>query len=296
MANVKDLKNRIRGIKSSQKITKAMKMVAASKLRKAKDAIFNNRPYTERLTHLLGIIINQVKNKSKFPIIFGKTNPKNILIISISSERGLCGAFNSNVAKETRKLIKELKNDNKNIRSLSVGKKAFEIISAHNTDIETKLYESRNTGSLVDDAIYITGEIIAQFNTNQIDECYLIYNKFISTVTQKVIRDKLLPLDVTELQKEKEQEQLKNYFICEPSAEAMLKDLVTDVISSNLLKAILESAASEHGARMTAMDNATRNAEEIVKKLTIQYNRTRQAAITTELIEIITGAEAINDG
>ncbi|MEQ9116161.1 MAG: ATP synthase F1 subunit gamma [Rickettsiales bacterium] len=304
MTTLRDLKGRIKTVKSSQKITKAMQMVAASKLRKAKDAIFASRPYTEKLLHLLKIVGSEVRSHTRFPMIFGRVDPKAVLIICVSSDRGLCGAFNANIAKSVKSLSSNLRSGGKSVKILSIGQKAFDFLKNHMNNVEK--FETEANIPNVDDAIKITASIISEFRKKTLDECYLVYNEFISVVSQKTQQFKLLPFNVHEddgkdesdkTEDDKFDEAIKgSYHICEPEAVDMIDDMVTDVIAASIYRAMLENAASEHGARMTAMDNATRNANEMVKTLNIEYNRKRQAAITTELTEIISGAEAINDG
>jgi len=302
MSTLKDLKVRIKTVKSSQKITKAMKMVAASKLRKARDAILINRNYSEKLLHLLKVVGSELRSHRRFPMIFGREHPKSVLVISVSSDRGLCGAFNSNVAKSTQSLIAELKSHGKSVRVLSIGKKSYDLMKTHMNNIE--IFQTEAKGPSVDDAIKITASLMWNFREEKIDECYLVYNEFVSVVSQQIKKFQLLPFNVykkledsEKTEDDKYDESMKaSYHICEPHPMEIINDMITDVIAACIYRAMLENAASEHGARMTAMDNASRNAGEMIKKLNVQYNRIRQTAITTELIEIISGAEAINDG
>ncbi len=294
MASLKDLKNRIQTVKSSQKITKAMKMVAASKLRRAKDAIENSRKYMDKLTQLLRDVGKKIESYQKFPIVFGRENPKKVLILSVSSNRGLCGAFNNNIYKATLGLYNQLKSENKEIEILSIGKKALELLNSKHKNFRTILFQSEHN-DLIEDMIHISKDLQTRFYNQEIDECYIVYNKFISAVSQQVADLKLIPLNIEE-QDAENTDSVEERKICEPNAEDMAEELISEVLKVNLLRAVLESSASEHGARMTAMENASKNASEMIKKLTVKYNRTRQSAITTELVEIIAGAEAINDG
>lgn len=290
MASLKSLKSKISTVNSSCKITKAMKMVAASKLRRAKEAILNNAPYTEKLINVVNAIKQQIDDTKKYPMLFGRDTVNTVLIISISSDRGLCGAFNANIAKETKNFIKKLKSEGKKIQILSIGVRAFGLLSAHYSDKEISLYKSEHKNPAMEDAVAVGKKVTELFSQNNIDECHLVYNKFFSAVSQKVIYERLLPVNV---EKSEEETNEQNFFLCEPPPESIANDVAEHAVSIGIFRAMLENAASEHGARMTAMDNASRNAEEMIRKLKVKYNRMRQAAITTELSEIISGAEAI---
>jgi F-type H+-transporting ATPase subunit gamma len=301
MGSLKELKNRIKTIKSTQKITKAMKMVAASKLRKSKDLIWANRPYTEKMNHLLGSVLNEVTEKSEYPILFGTGEKKRILLVVASSERGLCGSFNSAIAKMAAKRVLSIIAQQKECKVLCLGKKAFEILSMQKLGVSIDFTPLDQEG--LDCATEVAKEIQERFNQGEFDECYVIYSKFISVISRKVSIKRIIPfsqqIEMNEAEEkgeeaEVEKSEFNKLFNCEPEPKKLLSRLISSSLVNNILHVVLENAASENSARMTAMDNATRNANEMLKKLSITYNRSRQAAITTELTEIISGAEALN--
>jgi F-type H+-transporting ATPase subunit gamma len=291
MANLKDLKLRIRSVKSTQKITKAMKMVSASKLRRAKEAIESNRPYTKKLNEITKIIATHVDNPKSLPLFYNQREIKNELFIVVTSDRGLCGALNGSVVKLVKRKIAESKNQGRNIRVLCIGKKGYEHLSVlKNIDIKfvkdfvySKQIKSAPLRKLAND-------LIIEYNNGGFDRCEIFFNQFISAVSQTVSCKQILPLFTEEDLLEPD---TNNQFEFEPDVMKMVPDLVGRNLTANLLSMVLENIASEHGARMTAMENASNNAGEMIKDLNILYNRKRQAAITTELIEIIAGAEAI---
>jgi F-type H+-transporting ATPase subunit gamma len=291
MANLKNLKLRIRSVKSTQKITKAMKMVSASKLRRAREAIEANRPYTEKMNEITKIVASNVDNARSVPLFYGRANLQKLLFVVVTSDRGLCGGLNSSVVRMVKKRIAEAKTQKQYVKILCVGKKGFEQLHSLK-DVEVKMVDNFTYSKKLDSSHLrkLANDLMIEFSKEAFDTCSVFYNKFISPVTQIVSYKQILPLfthdDVVE-------QNSNNQFEFEPEAKKMIADLVGRNMTANLLSIVLENIASEHGARMTAMENASNNAGSMIKDLNILYNRTRQSAITTELIEIISGAEAI---
>ncbi len=291
MANLKDLKLRIRSVKSTQKITKAMKMVSASKLRRAKEAIETNRPYTEKMNEITKVVASHIENAHSISLFYGKKDIKDIVFIVITSDRGLCGALNSSVVRLIKRKLAESKSQGHIVKVLCIGKKGFEQLAIlKDTEIQ-----------LVDDFIYgkkirvepirkLAKVLVSDYGNSMFDICYVFFNEFISSVCYNTTFKQIIPVFTKQ---ETLTENLDNQFIFEPEAEKMVDDLIERNLTVNLFSVILENIASEHGARMTAMENASSNAGEMIKDLNILYNRKRQSAITTELIEIIAGAEAL---
>ena len=291
MANLKNLKLRIRSVKSTQKITKAMKMVSASKLRKAREAIESNRPYTEKMNEITKIVASNVDNANSIPLFYGRGNVHKLLFIVVTSDRGLCGGLNSSVVRLVKKRIAEAKNQNHSVNILCIGKKGYEQLHLLK-NVEVKMVENFTYGKKLDSAPLhkLSDSLMIEFSKETFDACYIFFNEFVSAVTQNVSYKQLLPLFA---QDDIVVQDSNNQFEFEPEAQKMITDLVGRNMAANLLSIVLENIASEHGARMTAMENASNNAGAMIKDLNILYNRTRQSAITTELIEIISGAEAI---
>jgi F-type H+-transporting ATPase subunit gamma len=291
MANLKNLKLRIRSVKSTQKITKAMKMVSASKLRRAREAIEANRPYTEKMNEITKIVASNVDNARSVPLFYGRANLQKLLFVVVTSDRGLCGGLNSSVVRMVKKRIAEAKTQKQYVKILCIGKKGFEQLHSLK-DVEVKMVDNFTYSKKLDSSHLrkLANDLMIEFSKEAFDTCSVFYNKFISAVTQIVSYKQILPLfthdDVVE-------QNSNNQFEFEPEAKKMIADLVGRNMTANLLSIVLENIASEHGARMTAMENASNNAGSMIKDLNILYNRTRQSAITTELIEIISGAEAI---
>ena len=287
MPSLKALKNRIKSVKSTQKITKAMKMVAAAKLRRAKEAAEAARPYAKALEGMLGNLAGGTSGG--LPLLTGTGKEQVHLLLVATSDRGLCGAFNSSIVRATRRKVRELQAQGKTVKIYCVGRKGAETL---NTEFG-KLFVARQTDVgrrklAYRDAESVAADLIARFEAKEFDVATVVYNHFKSAISQIVTWQQLVPLPVEV--KEKAAAAPYEY---EPSAEAVLADLLPRNIGVQIYKALLENAASEQGARMTAMDNATRNAGDMIKRLNLVYNRTRQAAITKELIEIISGAEAV---
>ena len=290
MANLKDLKTRINSVKSTQKITSAMKMVAAAKLRRAQEVAEAGRPYSSRMQQVIaGLAANA--NKSNAPeLLVGREDVKTHLLIVVSADKGLCGGFNGSIARQTRQEINRLENEGKSVLVYMVGKKAADNLGR---EILNKTFERIENlqGSNVDynKVKGVAEKILLGFADNQFDQVSIIYNQFVNAITQNVVVSPLIPANVVG---EKENGSLVVYDY-EPEQNELLELLLPRNITTQIFSALLESSAAELAARMTAMDNATRNAGDMIDSLTLVYNRTRQANITKELIEIISGAEAL---
>lgn len=298
MASLKQLKDRISSVKSTQKITQAMKVVAAAKLKKARKAFDENKEYIEQMNIIADNVFSQVSDKSSFPMIFDSgRNVENTWIIVFGSDKGLCGAFNSGLARHIKAKIGSIPGRKKII---CIGKKVFDVLKSQ-VSAQVELY--RESAEMdIDAARDLTISMVDKFNLGELDHCVAFYNEFVSSITQKNTSKQLVPLFAEteesegkkEEKKDKENKEEDVLFENEPSFEKMADDLASSYITANIFSMLLESASGEHGARMAAMDNANRNAKEIIKKVTVQYNRMRQAAVTNELIEIISGMEAIS--
>ncbi len=296
MANLKDLKNRINSVSSTQKITKAMKMVAASKLRRAQEAAEAARPYAERMENVLSSLADSVKGIAGAPkLLVGTGADKTHLVIVATSERGLCGGFNTSIVKAARLKIQELTNAEKTVKILCIGRKGFaqlKRIYGEKIIEVVDLSEVKNLG--FSDVSPIADKVLGMFDASEFDFVTLFYARFKSALTQIVTEQQLIPAAFEEKEGEAKGEGLKgSIYEYEPEEKEILSTLLPRNVAVQLFRALLENAASEQGARMTAMDSATRNAGDMIDRLTLQYNRTRQAAITSELIEIISGAEAL---
>jgi F-type H+-transporting ATPase subunit gamma len=294
MANLKLVRTRIQSVKSTQQITKAMKMVAASKLRKAQDAILQMRPYVRKLYGILGNAMASIEgdHQSEYSI---QRDEKKVLLVVITSDRGLCGAFNTNVIKAALSLIKENYEEqekNNQLWILPLGNKSYDFFSKNKYQVIDNFYEI--FGGLSFDKAKETAEFVMQgFHEGDFDKVELVYNEFKNVATQILRMEQFLPIE----KEEKEDEiNTSTDYIFEPSIEYIVRDMIPKTLKIQLYKAVLESNASEHGARMTAMDQATENAGDLLKDLKLIYNRTRQAAITTEILEIVGGAEALENG
>lgn len=287
MPSLKDLKNRIKSVKSTQKITKAMKMVAAAKLRRAKEQAENARPYSEALARMLSAIAASVpEGKEVSPLFSGTGRNDTQLIIVATADRGLCGAFNSSIVRAARRKIRELQGQGKKVKIFCVGRKGYEQLQMEFKSAIVGRQELKVKRLSYNDAENIAKQVLEKFEAGEFDSAHIVYNTFKSVISQIVTWKQLIPLALPE----KKADVVYDY---EPDEEAILADLLPRNIGVQVYTALLENAASEQGARMSAMDNATRNAGEMIKKLNLKYNRTRQAAITKELIEIISGAEAV---
>ncbi len=289
MPSLKDLKNRIKSVKSTQKITKAMKMVAAAKLRRAREQAEASRPYAEAMEHVLSSLANSVKTRDDVPKLLigtGKTDTQ--LIVVATSDRGLCGGFNSTIVRTVRRKVRDLQGQGFKVKLLCVGRKGYEQLNHEFGSLIIGKSELNKKKLSFADAEVIAKDLTKRFEAGEFDVAHVIYNKFKSAISQIVTLQQVIPLEI------KETSGVQNVtYEYEPNEAEILNDLLPRNLSVQVYTALLENAASEQGARMTAMDNATRNAGEMIKKLSLKYNRTRQAAITKELIEIISGAEAV---
>ncbi|MBL6934772.1 MAG: F0F1 ATP synthase subunit gamma [Alphaproteobacteria bacterium] len=300
MSTLKELRTRITSVKSTRKITSAMKMVAAAKLRRAQEQAEAARPYAERMERMLGSLAASLKGSDGAPpLLAGSGDDKTHLVVVASSDRGLCGGFNVNIVRSARQLITQLSAEGKNVKVLCVGRKG--------NDQLKREYKSHIVDTIIDvgkprleftQANTIGHRISTMFAEGEFDVCTLIYAKFQSAITQEVTRMQIVPFAIPETKEEEEEEEeakggIPAIYEFEPDEEEILADLLPRNLSVQIYRALLENAASEQGARMTAMDNATRNASDMIDDLTIFYNRTRQGVITKELIEIISGAEAL---
>ena len=292
MPSLDDLKKRISSVKSTQKITKAMKMVAAAKLRRAQENAEKGRPYSEKMNNIILNLSGGISDKESAPkLLIGTGEEKIHLCIVMTSDRGLCGGFNSNIIKKAKSYFKKILNDNKTLKIITVGSKGYDQLKRTYKDYiieKISFKESKNINYF--DADKVGKIIIDKFKEKEFDVCAIFYNQFKNVITQIPQEQQIIPLKASEEKKDSSSED--NYEF-EPEEDEILSNLLPKNISTQIFKAMLENSASEQGSRMTAMDNATRNAGEMVDKLTIQYNRSRQAAITKELIEIISGAESL---
>ncbi|APZ52808.1 F0F1 ATP synthase subunit gamma [Salipiger abyssi] len=292
MPSLKDLKNRISSVKSTRKITKAMQMVAAAKLRRAQDAAEQSRPYTERFNEVLGSLAASVGDSPTAPKLLSGTGKDDVhLLVVMTSERGLCGGFNTNIVKLAKTRIAELKAAGKTVKILTVGKKGREQLKREYADLfvgHVDLSEVKKLGYA--DAQGVAKDILTRFDAGEFDVATLYYSVFQSVISQVPTAQQIIPASYDAPEGEEGATALYDY---EPDEERILADLLPRGVATQIFSALLENAASEQGARMSAMDNATRNAGEMIDKLTIEYNRSRQAVITNELIEIISGAEAL---
>jgi len=293
MPSLDDLKKRIASVKSTQKITKAMKMVAAAKLRRAQESAEKGRPFSEKMNNIILNLSNSISDKdnaSKF--LKGTGNDKTYLCVVITADRGLCGGFNTNICKKARGYFENILKQGKTLKIFTVGSKGHDQLKrAYGKYIIEKINFKGFKKISYNEAEKIGKKIIDLFNNNQFDICTIFYNKFKNVITQIPQSQQIIPIE--NLKKEEEKEKVQNPYEFEPEESEILNDLLPRNISTQIFKAFLENAASEQGSRMTAMDNATRNAGDLVDKLTITYNRSRQATITKELIEIISGAESL---
>ena len=289
MPSLKDLKNRIGSVKSTQKITSAMKMVAAAKLRKAQEQALASRPYTS----LMDSVVSKISSKaigSSIDLLSGKEIKTHLLVV-FSADRGLCGGFNGSITRTVRSEIKKLKDDGINVKLLMVGKKSADALNREFGDLFVEKIDGNSAKPNYTDAEVLAKKIIYLFENNEFGVCRVIFNKFVSAITQEVTFKSLIPVEVKN--NDIDENDSSSIYEFEPSEEEILNDLLPRNLATQLYSSQIESTASELAARMTAMDNATRNAGEMIDNLTLQYNRTRQAVITKELIEIISGAEAL---
>lgn len=295
MPSLKDLRLRITSVKSTRKITSAMKMVAASKLRRAQAAAEQARPYASRMERMLGNLAGSLAGQSGAPRLLVGTGGDDVhLLVVVTSDRGLCGGFNGSIVRSTRALANDLSRDGKTVKLLLVGRKGRDQLKRDLGGHFVDAYDGiGRKGVTFAEADEIAGKIQGMFGAGDFDVCTVIYNRFKSAISQEVTRQQLVPFPLPEETGTDGEAGAKALFEYEPSEEAILADLLPRNLAVQIFRALLESNASEQGARMTAMDNATRNAGDMINALTIRYNRSRQAQITTELTEIISGAEAL---
>ena len=294
MPSLDDLKKRIKSVKSTQKITKAMKMVAAAKLRKAQESAEKGRPYSKKMQNIILNLTKSINNPENAPkLLVGTGNDQVYLCVVLTADRGLCGGFNSNICKLAKSYFKKLLSEGKKIKIITVGSKGLDQIKRDYEQYIIKRLSFKEKKQISFKEAEIVGkEIIELFNKNEFDKCIIFYNNFKNVITQIPQAQQIIPAEQKDLKEENKNEEQISYEF-EPDEDEILEDLLPKNISTQVFKAFLENAASEQGSRMTAMDNATRNAGDLVDKLTINYNRSRQASITKELIEIISGAESL---
>lgn len=290
MPNLKDLKNRIASVKSTRKITKAMQMVAAAKLRRAQEAAEQSRPYAERFNAVMSGLASSVGGSDSAPKLLSGTGSDRVqLLIVMTSERGLCGGFNTNIAKLARQHAQELIAAGKTVKILTVGKKGRDQMKRDYADMFVGHVDMSEVKRMsYADAQGVAKDVLARFDAEEFDVATIFFARFQNVVTQIPTAQQIIPFEVPE-----GYEASDTLYDYEPDEESILADLLPRAITTSIFAALLENGASEQGARMSAMDNATRNAGDMIDKLTIEYNRSRQAVITNELIEIISGAEAL---
>ena len=292
MPSLDDLKKRIKSVKSTQKITKAMKMVAAAKLRKAQESAEKGRPYSQKMQNIILNLTKSITDPENAPkLLVGTGKDNTYLCVVLTADRGLCGGFNSNICKLAKSNFKKFLSEGKDLKIITVGTKGLDQIKRdYGKYVIKKLSFKEKKQITYNEAEIVGNEIINLFKQNQFDKCILYYNNFKNVITQIPEAQQIIPA-VSKISEPNKLDSFQYEF--EPEEDEILEDLLPKNISTQVFKAFLENAASEQGSRMTAMDNATRNAGDLVDKLTINYNRSRQASITKELIEIISGAESL---
>ncbi len=295
MANLKEIRNRITSVSSTRQITSAMKMVSAAKLRRAQDAITQMRPYANKLKELLGNLSEDFDG-DEGSVYAEQREVKRVLLIPITSNRGLAGAFNSNIIKETTRVINE-KYADKDVTVLAIGKKADDFFKKTAFNIKGTTLPSK-LETLFEDLTFnrvskVASKIMRAFEFKQFDEIVIVYNEFVNAAVQNVNVEQMMPIVSNEIESKKTE--VVSDYIYEPSKNSIIDDLIPKSIKLQLFKALLDSFASEHGARMTAMHKATDNASEMIDDLKLVYNKARQASITNEILEIVGGAEALNN-
>ena len=289
MATLRDIKNRIKGVQNTQQITKAMKMVAAAKLRRAQDKVINARPYARKISELFTHLVTEEDLNN--PFIFER-DAKNIALVVVTADRGLCGAFNTNIIKEATGFIE----DNSQTTAINVyciGKKGFDYFNKRDYDVADKrtgLFSTLEYSSALD----ITNELIRMYLDSTFDKIIVIYNEFKSIIQQKIVVEQFLPIPISK--KTNDEKKKEPYYIFEPDQKSIFEYLLPKHLKAQMWRILLESNAAEFGARMTAMDNATTNAKELIRTLQLKYNKERQAAITKEILEIVSGANALKAG
>ena len=293
MSNLKALKNKIDSVSSTKKITLAMKMVAASKLRRAQESAESARPYSDKIAKIMSSLASSLKDSEvSLDLLLGNKKSSIHLIIAVTSDRGLCGGFNSSIVRAVKHKVKELKDANTEFRIICIGKKGSDVLKGVYGDsvIISNTINDKNTFTLAEDT---SAELVKKLDGNEFGTCSVIYNQFKSVISQIVREQSLIPCKINIEKNENKKDNNIVNFEFEPDEKEILSELLPKNLAIQIYKAILESGAGEQGARMAAMDNATRNAGEMIDKLKLSYNRQRQAIITGELIEIISGAEAL---
>ena len=293
MPNLKDLKTRIDSVKSTQKITSAMKLVAAAKLRRAEEVAQASRPYSTRMNDVIGSLASKADASSAPALLVGRPDAKTHLLVIISSDKGLCGGFNAFITRAARKIIAEKEAAGEKIMVYVVGRKSGDALGGEIADKTFARVEGIQGKAVFGDAEDIASKIIEGFEAGTFDGVSMLFNKFVNVIKQDVTHTSLIPAEVGAVEEDEAPTGLQASYEYEPDEEEILKALLPRNLATQLFSALLESSASELAARMTAMDNATRNAGDMIDRLTLVYNRTRQANITKELIEIISGAEAL---
>jgi F-type H+-transporting ATPase subunit gamma len=290
MPSLDDLKKRIVSVKSTQKITKAMKMVAAAKLKKAQESAEKGRPYSDKMQNIISNLTNSISDPNNAPkLLIGTGNDNTYLCVVMTADKGLCGGFNSNICKLAKNHFEKIINEGKNLKIITVGSKGLDQLKRKYGKYIIKKLSFKDRKKISFNEAEEVGKVILQlFNTNEFDKCILFYNNFKNVMTQIPQAQQIIPVEKSKIDNND-----SDFYEFEPDEDEILEDLLPKNISTQVFKAFLENAASEQGSRMTAMDNATRNAGDLVDKLTINYNRSRQASITKELIEIISGAESL---
>jgi F-type H+-transporting ATPase subunit gamma len=293
MSGLKDLRNRVKSIKSTQKITKAMQMVAAAKLRKVRDAAAHASEYSELMIKIASRVAAATKGSFDAPkLLTGTGQSQKYLLIVMTSDKGLCGAFNFSILRKARQDIENLLVKKADIEVLCIGKKGYELLKSYYPSLDVKKFDLKiKDKPSYDDAKFVKELIYNKFANNEFDVCTLYFSKFKNAISQVATSRQLIPVPTEGIEVDSKEPHTE--FVFEPKEEILLEHLLNDNLLIQLYSSILENVASEHGARMTAMDNATKNARDMMASLTLQLNRTRQAIITKELIEIISGADAL---
>ena len=296
MANLKEVRIRISSVNTTMQITKAMKLVAASKLKRAQDRITQMRPYSEKLNYILSNIMGALKGESLSLAVNQVREPKNILVVLITSDKGLCGGFNSNLIKTASRLVTETYSQQLkagNLSMLYVGKKGYDVFKKVKEVNHIQDYQNIMHGLTFEKSQEVSSKLTAEFLDQKWDRVELIYAKFVNAATQHFMTERYLPVEQQEVVGEPTK--VKNDYIFQPDKQLLLEELAPKILNTQFFKALLDTNASEHGARMVAMESATNNANDLIKALKIQYNRERQAAITKEILEIVGGAAALEE-
>jgi len=291
MATLRDIKNRIKGVKSTQQITKAMKMVAAAKLRRAQDAIINARPYAKKISEMLSNLVTDDDILTN-PLIAPRESVNNVAIVVITADRGLCGAFNTNIIREANRFINdEIKEAGINYQLFCIGKKGSDYFGKRNNYNVAKIFPDVFTSLNYTSAQKVSDELVSGYIRGDFDRVVLIFNEFKSMIQQKIVVEQFLPIPIKK--SESEDSSFESNYIYEPDQKSIFNYLIPKHLRGQMWRVLLESNAAEFASRMTAMDNATTNAKELIRTLNLTYNKARQAAITKEILEIVSGANAL---